>query len=143
MQMKDNIYLSYSFDKPFITIKNSLIRKDGENIISCEMTQKQNSDNVLYLNNLVLENLTKLDKISDLKENWNEEGAPSISKDVIQKAKRAIIVLDIQPEIFPVADNSVQFEYSFNDSYLELQFYRNNIEVFVIRCQFYCFLYSI
>lgn len=67
-------------------------------------------------------NLNKLKTYSDLPENWNHEGAEAFSKFTIDLAKQIIEHVDIQPEIFPLDDDTVQFEWDGqSNSYLELK----------------------
>ena len=72
-------------------------------------------------------NLLKLDEIKALKKNWNGNKARPISKRLVNKAKSLIINLETQPQIFPTANDSIQFEYDGeNNSYLELQVTKKN-----------------
>ena len=57
------------------------------------------------------DNLRKLQSIRALRDNWNGNGAPALSESVINKAEELIKALPIQPEVFPTALNTVQFEY--------------------------------
>lgn len=72
--------------------------------------------------------LSKLDSISDLEDNWNENGAEHFSKSLIDKCREILSALDFFPEIFPVADGSIQFVYKENDgSYLEFDIFEDKI----------------
>lgn len=55
----------------------------------------------------------RIKEISELKENWNDNGAEPFSKDVLKECRQLLNDLPYPMEIFPVADGSVQFE---NDS---------------------------
>lgn len=67
-------------------------------------------------------NLEKLKLISKLKYNWDLYGAEPISKDLIDIMRNLIYGLKYQPEIFPTACNSIQFEYEKkNGDYLEFE----------------------
>ncbi len=69
-----------------------------------------------------MKNLAKLDQIALLKDNWNGDGARAFQKTIITAARGIVTGLDIQPEVFPTGDNSVQFEYDGPDgSYLEIE----------------------
>lgn len=57
------------------------------------------------------DNLKKLRNIGDLKDNWNGNGASAFPKTIIDRVTDLINKLPIQPEIFPTALNSIQFEY--------------------------------
>lgn len=68
------------------------------------------------------ENLEKLDKIKKFENNWNGYGAKPFNPVVIQKAKDFLLDLYFcSPEIFPVADGSIQFELNnyFNGDFFE------------------------
>ena len=56
-------------------------------------------------------NLDKLEKISSLKDGWNGNGAPAIPKSLIKRVRKLIDSMIIQPEIFPTALQTVQFEF--------------------------------
>ena len=71
-------------------------------------------------------NLTKLQRIAQLKDNWDGYGAEHFSEQLINHANSLIRRLYIQPEIFPIADGSLQIEYEKdNGDYLEFQFTGN------------------
>lgn len=57
------------------------------------------------------DNLKKLEQISSLKDGWNGNGAPKIPSALIKKARALIKALNIQPEIFPTALKTIQFEF--------------------------------
>ncbi len=72
-------------------------------------------------------NLLKLNEIASLKENWNSYGASPFSPKLLETARRIIIGLSIQPEVFPTADDSIQIEYDGpQGSYLEIQITENS-----------------
>lgn len=56
-------------------------------------------------------NFEKLKVISELQENWNGNGAPVFSKELIEKVGQILQALKIQPEIFPTALSTIQLEY--------------------------------
>lgn len=63
----------------------------------------------------------KIEEISRLGDNWNGYGAIAFSDDLIDKAKKVVAMLQRQPEIFPTAAESIQFEYDGpKESYLEI-----------------------
>lgn len=77
-------------------------------------------------------NLEKLKEISNLKYNWNQNGAESIKKDLIYVMRNLICELNYQPEIFSTACNSIQFEYEKeNGDYLEFELVsKETVEIF-------------
>ena len=82
----------------------------------------------------MLDNMQKLDDISPLKENWNLTGARAFSDKLIEKVRTLIFYLDIQPEIFPTACDSLQLEYDKEDgSHMEIEINdTDNAEVFTL-----------
>lgn len=67
----------------------------------------------------------KLDEFHDYEKNWNGYDAEPISDKLIYFVKNLIFELDIIPEIFPVADGSIQLEYDQDGKYLEFQIYED------------------
>lgn len=66
-------------------------------------------------------NLKKLDQIAVLKDGWNGNKAKAFEPELISKVRSVITSLQIQPEVFPTACNSIQIEYEKEDgSYLEI-----------------------
>lgn len=81
-----------------------------------------------------LESLKKLNIISELQDNWNGNGAKALSNKLIDKVKTLIMFLDIQPDIFPTACNSIQIEYDKeNDKHMEIELTEDSdVEIFTI-----------
>lgn len=74
-------------------------------------------------------NLERLNDIAQLGDNWNGYGAEPISRSIIDEARRLILCLSRQPEIFPTGANSIQLEYHLpNEIYLEIDIYEGGIE---------------
>lgn len=68
----------------------------------------------------------------DLSYNWNGNGAVAIDKAVVLRAISLLRVLDHQPDIFPTARNTIQFEYEYGDDYLEIEIFDGYFNVY--RC---------
>lgn len=66
-----------------------------------------------------------LDSFHNYKRNWNGYDAEPFSDKLIYFVKNLISELDIIPEIFPVADGSIQLEYDQDGKYLEFQIYED------------------
>lgn len=67
-------------------------------------------------------NLKKLDQIELLEDGWNGNTAKAFKASFISKVREIITALEVQPEIFPTACNSIQIEYEKEDSsYLEIE----------------------
>ena len=71
------------------------------------------------------ENLKRLEAFSAFKENWNGYGANSFPKTLIDRIRRLLVVLTIQPEIFPTARDSIQLEYDVGDNHIEIEVFSN------------------
>ena len=81
----------------------------------------------------MLVNLNKLHEYSQLEYNWNDNRAEPFEKELINLAWKKINELEIQPDVFPTACDSIQFEYEKeNEDYLEFEIYTDRIEVFRI-----------
>lgn len=71
--------------------------------------------------------LQVLDDIALLEENWNDNGAPSFDEKMINQMRKIINKLTIQPEVFPTANGSIQFEYeNEKGGYLEFELFNDN-----------------
>lgn len=81
-----------------------------------------------------LENLKKLETIAMLQDNWNANGAKAFSASLISKVRNIILFLDIQPEVFPTACESLQLEYDKQDgSHMEIELTESeSAEIFVV-----------
>ena len=80
------------------------------------------------------DNLEKLDVIASLKDGWNGNGAPAFPKSLIKKARELLDNLDIQPEIFPTALQTIQMEFdNSRKDHMEIEIGENETaEVFVV-----------
>lgn len=75
----------------------------------------------------------KMIEISELQDNWNENGAKKFNDKLIVKCYSILFGLSVLPEIFPVADGSIQFEYEKSDgSYLEFDIFENEVSEFIV-----------
>ena len=81
-----------------------------------------------------LENLKKLEVIASLEYNWNANGAKALSDRLITKVRNLVMFLEIQPEVFPTACESIQLEYDKADgAHLEIELNESdNAEVFIV-----------
>ena len=76
--------------------------------------------------------LEKMIAISDLPDNWNDNGAKKFGHKLIVKCYSILFGLPVLPEIFPVADGSIQFEYEMDDGlYLEFNIFENEVYEFI------------
>lgn len=72
------------------------------------------------------DNLARLDSFLALKDNWNGNGAAPVSQNLVSLMKGLVLNLERQPDIFPTACDSIQFEYEKPDGdYLEFEVSEN------------------
>ena len=77
-------------------------------------------------------NLAAVSGYADLKENWYGSGEVPFDEHVITVAKAVLSKLKVQPEVFPVRDGSIQFDFtSLKQFYLEATIGRDYYEIFV------------
>ena len=83
-----------------------------------------------------INNLKKIDQIAYLEDGWNGNKARAFKKPLISMVRRIITSLDLQPEVFPTACDSIQLEYDKeNGAYLEIEVnLEDTWEVFEICC---------
>lgn len=88
----------------------------------------------VIVNEEKLQNIKKLETIAMLQDNWNANGAKAFSANLISKVRNIIVFLEIQPEIFPTACESLQLEYDKQDgSHMEIELTESeNAEIFVV-----------
>lgn len=70
-----------------------------------------------------MDNLKKLNRIASLKDDWNLHGASSFSESLLKLCRNMLLKLNRQPDIFPTANNSIQFEFKNKDDYLEIEIF--------------------
>ena len=75
----------------------------------------------------------RIKMVSELKENWNDNGALPFSQNIIKKCRELLSVLPYPMEIFPVANGSVQFEKDMsNNRFVKLNVYEDRISLFYV-----------
>lgn len=77
-------------------------------------------------------NLNKVDEMYKFKKNWNLYGAEPIPKGTLNLTKKVLKELTMQPEVFPTGASTIQLEYEKGNNYLEIELYKNNLNVFLI-----------
>lgn len=76
---------------------------------------------------------SQLKEIELLENNWNNHNSLPFSKSLIDKATNILKKLKYEPEIFPTACNSIQFEYEKEDGeYLEFEVFDDYISILYI-----------
>lgn len=84
--------------------------------------------------NVKSDNLRKLEAIGSLRDNWNGNGAPALPEDVVDRVKKLIDELPIQPEVFPTALKTIQLEYdNARHDHMEIEIGdKDTVEVFTV-----------
>lgn len=78
-------------------------------------------------------NLYKIQEISQLEYDWNDNGADPFSHNIIDQSKFVISSLIRQPELFPTARNSIQLEFeNVQGDYLEIEITEVFFEVYQV-----------
>lgn len=80
----------------------------------------------LVLSEDIRRSLDALSEISLLENNWDNNGATSFSEQLVARCQSVVERLSIQPDIFPTAQGSIQFEWE-NEvgDYLEIEFFED------------------
>lgn len=74
----------------------------------------------------VSKNMKILDDFLSLPDNWNGYGARPFSHKHLAQVKGILLDIPIQPEVFPTASSSIQFEYEKSTGdYLEFELFSN------------------
>lgn len=93
------------------------------NIISISTT---NADGVALMTPDKSSNLNTLVDIALLRDDWNENGAKAFSNELLKRCRELILKLTIQPDIYPTAEESIQFEWEKpNGDYLEVEIFED------------------
>ena len=121
---KTNIYASFAL-RPCISF-NAPGYSNNKSIVS--------GVDKVTINEEKLQNIKKLETIAMLQDNWNANGAKAFSANLISKVRNIIVFLEIQPEVFPTACESLQLEYDKQDgSHMEIELTEDeNAEIFVV-----------
>ncbi len=80
-------------------------------------------------------NIQILDSLSTLCDNWNDNGASRFNSELILTCKKIVNHINEQPEIYPTARGSIQFEFYDGKNplkYLEIEIFIDRIEAFKI-----------
>ena len=80
-------------------------------------------------------NMVKLEEIRSMKKNWNGNGAPAFKKKLTDKVLVLLNDLSIQPEMFPTALSTIQFEYdNSRKDHMEIEIGESDVaEVFIVK----------
>lgn len=75
--------------------------------------------------------LKRIDEFGEYEDDWNGYGARKFTAKLLECAREIAVLLPEQFEVFPVARNSVQFEYEYDDGdYLEFEVFEDRISAF-------------
>lgn len=127
--LTSNGKIAYNFSF-YPTIKNSKnkIAETAESILF-NMNKPSSYSNNIDLCKIISNE--KIKAISKLEKNWNGNGADRFSKKLIKVAYEIIDNLEMQPEIFPTARDSIQLEYeNSSKDYLEFEIFKDKIKMF-------------
>ena len=86
----------------------------------------------MYIGEDLRDNLDRLNMIEQLEDNWNGEGASAFSRELVVKVRNIVLKLNLQPEVFPTARDSIQLEHYINKKYLEFEVSEQS------RCKVFC-----
>jgi hypothetical protein len=98
-----------------------------------ESEAKRTQSKIEEIQILLKENVETLTEIGDFKDNWNQYGAKKFNDSLIIKCIKFVTKLELnyQPEIFPTAQNSIQFEFKPDiDHILQFEFFINRISLY-------------
>lgn len=91
-----------------------------------------NLDGVATMDGALEKNFRVLAEIAALESNWNGNGANAFSDTLLSKCREVLQGLRIQPDIFPTAQDSIQFEWEhLQGDYLEVELFEDGT------CQMY------
>ena len=110
----------YNDSVPCLFGENNKFFSSTEGWLEDEMNMIGHSSNKLIES--IFYNLNQLERIKNLKENWNDNGAKPFSFGLVRLVERIIKSVRIPIEIFPTACDTIQMECSNEDGeYLEVQ----------------------
>lgn len=104
---------------------------EGENgLVECIISPSTSyTDTTVYNNGVSMmefRTYKRFSEIGQLQDNWNGNGAKAFSQGLIKYAQALALSLSTQPNIYPTACNSIQFEYEKeNGEYLEFEIFEN------------------
>ncbi|MCR4798084.1 MAG: type II toxin-antitoxin system Phd/YefM family antitoxin [Lachnospiraceae bacterium] len=86
----------------------------GSRLTSASSTEDPVPSNASYTatTDLRTDNMHRLDVFASFKQGWNGNSAAPLDRKVIEKVREILIHQEIQPEIFPSATGTIEFEYS-------------------------------
>ena len=114
------MFISIPFEVQTVVKKESSLTGRSVRSLIADKLRRETAEKV-YSKELI-NNLNKLNEIQQLPRNWNGNGARRFPKKTIKKAKSLLIDLNLQPQVFPTANNSIQIEFDGeNGAYLEFQ----------------------
>lgn len=82
-------------------------------------------------------NLERIEEIALLEQNWNDNEAEPFTVKLVNKVRDVVLSLDIQPDVFPTAAESIQIEYEdeVKGKYLEFEIYEDAIMMLKISAE--------
>ncbi|MBR2768292.1 MAG: hypothetical protein IKD68_05110 [Solobacterium sp.] len=93
---------------------------------SIDFTDSFSDSGNYEINQPLMDNLNKLSRFGKYEKDWNGYGAEPFSASLIMSVKKLLMSMNVQPQIFPAADHSIQLEYDGEEGeYLEFQVFEN------------------
>jgi hypothetical protein len=134
-------FIKTEFEKELIPIAETqkvLVNHSAELTLQIDSIKEEvNNLTKIYTENYQLkkkiQNINSINSFRKLSSNWNGYNAEPFNEVIIQKALDFInlTTLRFQPNVFPTAQKSIQFEYAkSNGNYLEIEVFENNIAVY-------------
>lgn len=129
--------------EPRLASSKNVRRIPGQNIWAMTSLAQPNLDSTYFfvihsngsshIGQDLKSNLEKLEEFKKLGFNWNGNNAEPFSDSLIEKAKSVLLTLREQPEVFPTARKSIQFESEKdNGDYLEIEIFEDFAKFFQI-----------
>lgn len=122
----------YNSSVPELDYESSSVGAVCDKIEEFERIYSMTYANVNRIEKNFIKANSALDDISELCNDWNNNGAKAFEKSLIDRCRGILDQLVAEPFVCPTACGSIQFEYEKeNGDYLEFEIYEDRIEVFL------------
>lgn len=71
---------------------------------------------------------SKFELIRNLEDGWNGEKAKKFDVDFVNEIEKIVLGLDIEPQVYPTPNGTIQIEYEEENKYLEFEFSPENLK---------------
>lgn len=83
-------------------------------------------DGISVMKTKLEQNIVRISEIEALEDNWNGNGATAFTPTIIQRVRKLVSDLAVQPTILPTGRASIQLEYeNESEDYLEFELFEN------------------